>query len=42
VLKEGTDLVDTGIVDVDATEAYLKSGGGAPVMGRIEDRTPRR
>lgn len=42
VLKEGTDTVDTGIVDVDATEAYLKAGGGAPVMGRIEDRTPKR
>ncbi|MGH6706969.1 MAG: bifunctional metallophosphatase/5'-nucleotidase, partial [Sphingomicrobium sp.] len=41
VLMEGTDTVDTGIVDVDATEAYLKAGGGAPVMGRIEDRTPK-
>jgi 5'-nucleotidase len=39
VLKEGTETVDTGIIDVDATEAYLKAGGGAPVMGRIEDRT---
>ena len=42
VLKEGTDTVDTGIVDVDATEAYLKAGGGAPELGRIEDRTPKR
>ncbi len=39
VLREGTNEVDTGIVDVDATEAYLKAGGGAPTLGRIEDRT---
>jgi 5'-nucleotidase len=42
VLKEGADTVDTGIVDVDATEAYLKADGDAPVLGRIADRTPKR
>ena len=42
VLKDGTDALDTGIVDVDATEAYLKAGGDAPALGRIEDRSPKR
>ena len=42
VLREGTNETDTGIVDVDATEAYLKAGGEAPRLGRIEDRTPKR
>jgi len=42
VLREGTNEVDTGIVDVDATETYLKAGGDAPKLGRIEDRTAKR
>lgn len=41
VLTEGTDLADPNIVDVDASEAYLKAGGDVPKLGRIEDRTPR-
>jgi 5'-nucleotidase len=41
VLTQGTDLVDPNIVDVEASEAYLKAGGGVPNLGRIEDRTPR-
>jgi 5'-nucleotidase len=41
VLKDGTNPLDTGIVDVDATEAFLKAGGDAPKLGRIEDRTPK-
>jgi 5'-nucleotidase len=41
VLTEGTDLADPDIVDVDASEAYLKAGGDVPKLGRIEDRTPR-
>jgi len=40
VLREGTDLADAGL-DLDATEAYLRSGGGVPDMGRIRDLTPR-
>ena len=41
VLTQGTDLTDPNIVDVDASEAYLKSGGDVPKLGRIEDRTPK-
>jgi 5'-nucleotidase len=41
VLTQGTDLADPNIVDVDASEVYLKAGGGVPNLGRIEDRTPR-
>ena len=41
VLTQGTDPVDANIVDVDATEAYLKAGAKVPEMGRIEDRTPK-
>ncbi|MGI8930801.1 MAG: bifunctional metallophosphatase/5'-nucleotidase, partial [Sphingomicrobium sp.] len=40
VLREGTDAVDAGL-DLDATEAYLKAGGGVPQFGRIKDLTPR-
>jgi 5'-nucleotidase len=40
-LNQGTDIVDGNIVDVDATEAYLKAGGDVPQLGRIEDRTPK-
>jgi 5'-nucleotidase len=40
VLREGTGAVDAGL-DLDATEAYLRSGGGVPEMGRIKDVTPR-
>lgn len=39
VLREGTGAVDAGL-DLDATEAYLRSGGGVPEMGRIKDLTP--
>ena len=41
VLTQGTDLVDPSIVDVEASEAYLKAGGDVPQLGRIEDRTPK-
>jgi 5'-nucleotidase len=41
VLAQGTDLTDPNIVDVDASESYLKAGGEVPRLGRIEDRTPR-
>jgi 5'-nucleotidase len=41
VLTEGTAALDANIVDVDASEAYLKAGGDVPAMGRIKDRTPR-
>lgn len=41
VLTQGKDAVDANIVDVDASEAYLKAGGGVPEMGRIRDLTPR-
>jgi 5'-nucleotidase len=41
VLTQGTDVFDPNIVDVDASEAYLKAGGGVPKLGRIEDRTPK-
>ena len=41
VLTQGTDAVDASIVDVDASEAYLKAGGDVPKLGRIEDRTPK-
>ena len=40
VLTQGTDPADPNIVDVDASEAYLKAGGGVPKLGRIENRTP--
>ena len=41
VLTKGTNLTDPNIVDVDASEAYLKAGGDVPKLGRIEDRTPK-
>jgi 5'-nucleotidase len=41
VLSGGTDALDANIVDVDATETYLKSGAKVPEVGRIDDRTPR-
>jgi 5'-nucleotidase len=41
VFKQGRGTVDANIVDVEASEAYLKAGGGVPEMGRIDDRTPR-
>lgn len=41
VLTHGTDLTDPNIVDVDASEAYLRAGGDVPELGRIEDRTPK-
>jgi 5'-nucleotidase len=40
VLTQGADVVDPNILDVDASEAYLKAGGDVPKLGRIEDRTP--
>ncbi|MCY7339034.1 MAG: 5'-nucleotidase C-terminal domain-containing protein, partial [Sphingomonas bacterium] len=39
VLAGGTDAVDAGL-DLDATEAYLRAGGGVPELGRIRDLTP--
>ena len=41
VLTQGSDLTDPNIVDVEASEAYLKAGGDVPALGRIKDRTPR-
>ena len=41
VLTQGTDVHDPNIVDVEASEAYLKAGGDVPKLGRIEDRTPK-
>ena len=41
VLTQGADPTDPNIVDVEASEAYLKAGGGVPKLGRIEDRTPK-
>ncbi len=40
VLRDGTDAVDAGL-DLDATEAFLKAGGGVPELGRVKDLTPR-
>ena len=39
VLTEGTERIDAGS-DLDATEAWLQSGGKSSLGGRIEDRTP--
>lgn len=36
LFREGTDVVDAG-VDVDALEAYLKSGARVPALGRMRD-----
>ena len=41
IFTQGRGTVDSRIVDVDATEAYLKMGAEMPVMGRIVDRTPK-
>lgn len=41
VLTQGTDTLDPKIVDVEASEAYLKAGGDVPQLDRIEDRTPK-
>ena len=41
VLAEAGEAVDANIVDVEASEAYLKAGGGVPELGRIDDRMPR-
>lgn len=38
VLAQGTDAVDAGL-DLDALEAFLKSGATVPATGRIDDRT---
>ncbi len=40
VLTQGADPDDAGL-DLDATEAYLKSGAKVPDLGRIADRNPR-
>ncbi len=40
VLNQGKDLFDPNILDLDATEAWLKAGGGVPKPDRIENRTP--
>jgi 5'-nucleotidase len=39
VFKQGTDLTDLG-VDLDATEAYLKTNPKAPRLGRIKNLVP--
>ena len=39
VFKEGTDVTDLGI-DLDATEAYLKTNPTAPKLGRIKNLNP--
>jgi len=41
VLTQGRGAVDANIVDVEASEAYLKAGGGVPELGRIRDLTAR-
>ena len=41
VLTQGADALDANMVDVEASEAYLKAGGDVPQLGRIEDRTPK-
>ena len=40
VLTRGTDVVDAGL-DLDATEAYLKSNPSPPSLDRITDVTPK-
>lgn len=42
VFREGTGEVDSKILDIDATEAFLKAGGSVPKLGRIANRTPNR
>ena len=39
IFKQGTDVVDLG-VDVDATEAYLKTNPAAPKLGRMKNLAP--
>jgi 5'-nucleotidase len=39
VFKQGTDVTDLG-VDLDATEAYLKTNPAAPKLGRIKNLNP--
>jgi len=39
IFKRGTDVVDLG-VDVDATEAYLKTNPAAPKLGRMKNLAP--
>ena len=39
VLAGGTDPIDAGL-DLDATEAYLRSHPAAPVPDRTRDLTP--
>ena len=41
VLAEAGEAVDANVVDVEASEAYLKAGGEVPELGRIKDKTPR-
>jgi 5'-nucleotidase len=41
VLMKGRDLKDSGLIDVEASEAYLKAGGDVPDLGRIRDLTPK-
>lgn len=40
VFRDGTDEVDSGLIDVEASEAYLKAGASVPVLNRIERRDP--
>jgi 5'-nucleotidase len=39
VLKQGTDVTDTGL-DLDSTEAWLKTNPQAPALGRIKNLGP--
>jgi 5'-nucleotidase len=39
VFNQGADVTDLGI-DLDATEAYLKAGAKAPMLGRIKNLNP--
>ena len=40
VLIDGTDATDAG-TDVDALEAYLRTGATVPATDRIRDVTPK-
>ena len=42
VFREGRDELDAKVLDVEATEAFLKEGGDVPKLGRIENRTQKR
>jgi 5'-nucleotidase len=39
VFKQATDVTDVGI-DLDGTEAYLRTNPAAPKLGRMKDLAP--